>query len=292
MKQQEAQNYWASVAAIRNAVKKRELNQSFITPDFQDTRDEPRRPFQAEKLFERGTPSVKVLEELSDGTWPEDFLLKFGTTSAGGCGSSQFGFHAEPRKLYMLIAVVLAVGRHVPITGIEYLVDARNGLRREAREQASRVEEFPEQVITTGQSLVIPLRLELRYNFDEGPVSTILDGAGARRIHQRIIGINKNVFQARDNGRRWMEKSKSSFKPPEGFDITRSYVSGPSRNITGVQVGGRMFPAKSAPRIAVVSVGEFDGGSCPFLLIKEDDGEWSYHGRVLVAADESSKSRK
>ena len=281
----EAAAYWDDAQAVQAASVDRSLSRDYATP--------PERKVEGrgEQSFKVGHLGLRAIQAVADGPWPLDYLLRVGRLRVEGCGANTFGFYAYPRKLFVLVGIVTAIGPSISIDGIEYKVDLRTELRKDVNETIVASERFPEQTLQRGQSLIIPLRMELRYDFDDEPVARVRDNQVSRAQYLDIAQLKDARFSSFVKGKRWISKFKSSFRPAEFSEVTRSYIAGEARSLSAVMLMGSRYAVKSAPRTAVVAIGQFDGGSCPFLSIKAEDGDWSVNGRVLIGANQPEKLR-
>ncbi|GGH27638.1 hypothetical protein GCM10007036_36300 [Alsobacter metallidurans] len=280
----ELENYWQKVNEVKRAILSKSLKEDFtVTEKHYGLFDQT--------AMVSGNKTVEAVKALADGgSWPADYLFKYGSFSLDGCGKNIFGFVAVPRKLFVLVAIVKAERASVSIDGVDYLADKGGGLRTQINETESVRDRFPEQTISKDRSLIIPLRLDLRYDLDEEPISRIIENKLSIAQQRAITKIPNSVFSAVIGGRT-IAKSKDSFGQPQFMQVNRAYTSGEARSLQSIVVDGTSYPVKPAPRTALVSVGELDGGSCPFLMVKESDGDWSLQGRVLVGANQRSLAR-
>jgi hypothetical protein len=148
-----------------------------------------------------------------------------------------------------------------------------------------------------GESLLIPLRIELRYDKNIGPISAVLANSDSTQTHKSILGAPVSKFVFFDNfGRdskelKPIEKLRSEFRSPAFRNVTQTYYYGKSSSLKAVSINGKSYNTRPAPASALVMNGFFEEGSCPFLLFRLSDGELSSNGRILVGADAPSLAR-
>jgi hypothetical protein len=118
-----------------------------------------------------------------------DFLLAFGDASIGGCGEGaeydyNFGFYAEPRKLYTLVAILEPKEKEIQIKRMGYIADPDEQLRK--LREPTQPQDSPPGVIPVkkGEMAVISLRIELRYDLDE--FEPLMDANAAKGVYEKI----------------------------------------------------------------------------------------------------------
>src|SRR5215470_2153831 len=111
-------------------------------------------------------PSAEAIRYFTSKAWPDDFLIAAGGFSVLGCGSDMFGFYAVPRKLFALLAVIEPKGSTLTIDGAGFLTDGNDALRLPPADLKNEEMRFSAITVRRGESLVIPLQIELRYDGD------------------------------------------------------------------------------------------------------------------------------
>ena len=130
-----------------------------------------------------------------------------------------------------------------------------------------------------------------------------MDGEAAGKLYSKIVSLPNASFQFRGKdvsnetndtppAHTIFTKSKAAFRPPETAKITQSYVFGPSYDLKDIVLKGKAIAVRSAPASALVFVGETGIGSCPFLFVDDDQNSYVKVGRMLVGANDESRSRE
>jgi hypothetical protein len=187
--------------------------------------------------------AVGAMLHLSQKSWPDDFLLAFSKIYAGGesgCeGPYSVEFYALPRKIFTLAAIIEAVKDAVEVQGMAFDVDRTEGLHT-LKDSGGKREKAPmgAVVLKKGETLVIPLRIELRYNPDEYPVKALSGAGEATQLREKISELPVDLFRFR--GYEWNEKGgrartlfakrKEDFRKPESSSLVPTYVFGRPMN--------------------------------------------------------------
>ncbi|MEM7289151.1 MAG: hypothetical protein AAF412_02065, partial [Pseudomonadota bacterium] len=231
--------------------------------------------------------SYEAMRYFGSQNWPDDFLVKFGQYATNDCaGVAGLGISVLPRKLFTLVAVVEATGKRLKLGGFGYNVDRAQGLRTNLNPNEQATEEFEFPAMNRGDTVVVPLRVELRYDLDGNFLSLVRANRKATRYRRMIQSLQRPI-QVGDST---VIKPLESFREPQFSNIERTYYFGEVRDLTQVLIAGNAYEVRKTPRFAVLSIAGFDGASCPFLEFVEEDGEPSLYGRVLVGASNQSKS--
>ncbi|MGH6844016.1 MAG: hypothetical protein ACRECU_04705 [Methylocella sp.] len=291
-------NYWDSMAELENIVSKKGLRLSSNLGQNDNLKS---------SMFRN--KSIDAMLYFGQKSWPDDFLLAFGNASIGQCGEGEeysynFGFDAQPRQLFTLVAVIEPKYKDLQIEHIGYSADLDEQLRL-LRTGATAQDSPPGVVaIKKGEMAVIPLRIELRYDLDdhESNFKPLLDVNSAESLYKRITNTTLAAiqFRAKDDlnssGKKGplrtiFSKSIASFKPPETRKINRTYIFGPAYNLKTITIKGRDILVRGAPAAAIALLGTAQLGSCPFLYVSDGAGEPSRVGRVLIGASKKELAR-
>jgi hypothetical protein len=245
-----------------------------------------------------GNLAIDALQYFGMHNWPDDFLMAFGHLSVGCFGpdnASAFQFFAQPRQLYTLVAVVESKARTLDIEGITFFVDRDSHLRTPKR--GSATVENPPGVISLkrGQSVIIPLRVELRYDLSESPMRSITESGeqAALKIYSAIASSPTTLLRQRytplESGSNQpvtlFEKVKTEFRKPQLRKVTESYVFGSSYDIRDLRIRAKSVSVRPAPANALSWGGNtIPGASCPFLFVDDDRGEPALLGRILIGS--------
>ena len=290
----ELENYWPAMENLERAMDAREFRPSEVISNEVGGTD-----FRVAAVQNRAIDAMLYFGEKS---WPDDFLMSFGNAVSDQCGDGySFGYFAPPRSLYTLVAVVEAKNNNIEVQQIRYLVDDETGLRK--LRKGTRDDQSPVGVVNLkqGESLLIPLRIELRYDMEVWPMSALNLQPAAEDVRQKILEAPMSVlrFQGKDDpgdnkalARVVFEKLRSEFRPPESRDVTQAYVFGPSYAIANFDINGKTVVVRQAPSNAIAYLGDTGTGSCPFLYVDSTSGDWRKLGRILVAATNAAAPRE
>ena len=217
------------------------------------------------------------------------------------CGANgSFGFYVVPRLVFVLLAVVEPKGSAINIDGASFVIDDDSALRPAPGRGRLEDMRFSPITIKRGESFVIPLHIELRYDTDQFPFTAIKDNGTSSQFYASISGLPVTQFSVAldvpgDNNtmiKIKITKDKSAFNPPTSSIISGKYFFGKSRELTGIFIDGKKIETRPTPRVAVVMNGRFEEGSCPFLYFKDGDDNLSMVGRVLIGADGVERERE
>lgn len=238
-------------------------------------------------------PAMKAIRHFTRENWPEDFLLRTGAYELIACGGPQgLQFLVRPRELFLLVAVVEVTRGSLAVDVLELAVDRRRVLRADsdARERVRAELAFPR--MERGESFVLPLRIELRYDLDEWPLNLVADYGLAEANWDDLLALVRargvRAIEG-EGGQRDFDFPKvrmplSVFAAPEATAITRTYIFGPSWELRAIGAGDRELPVRKLPASAWMTVAGYGVGSCPWLVTRAADGAAVEHGRVLVGA--------
>jgi hypothetical protein len=289
----EVENYWAEMDAVEKAILQGSIEEMFFVNSELST--EQVQTFKHAALLTSSIEAVQYFTSKSK-TWPSDFLIKVGSMfPEEDCGgNTNFGVYAVPRKLFALLAVVEPKGSSVAVGGASFVSDGKEELRVPTESGQAEDVNFSPITLKRGESLVIPLQVELRYDADEFPISAIQSNPVAGQFHAAIAKAPMSAFSwppvAQPPGQKGAPKAvriikeKQEFKPPAFQAVERKYVFGRSYDLTALQIGGKRVETRKTPRVAVVMNARFEEGSCPFLYFRDPEGQISLFGRVLIGA--------
>src|SRR5262249_16542987 len=117
LKRSEISNYKTELAALQKLLTIQQIRREDVTNDV--VNEDIRSP-----LLQNRTP--EALAYLGSESWPDDFLLAFGSAITNGCAGTRIGFYAIPRRLYTLIAVIEAKSGSVELQGMTFNVDPQD----------------------------------------------------------------------------------------------------------------------------------------------------------------------
>jgi hypothetical protein len=277
-------DYWERVERLEESIKRGEVLIWDVSPPLGDTGQGLEIP----SLTNSG--AYGLIKHIGRENWPKDYLLIRGRYRVGTCGGdSLFGYIAEPRKIFVLFAVVEPRADSLQIEGLTIKQDNQTFLRVETVENDQQVVEFSGVPVKRGDSLLIPLRIELRYDLDE-----IIEGANDVTEAASSSDYSDVLIRSCTAGGDCKVRSRkliADLPPHLPIDVARKYIYGPSQSLTHIKVNDEWFALKETPRSALVTWMGYDGASCPFLYFTMDDGVERFHGRALVGASSPGASR-
>jgi hypothetical protein len=291
----EVEEYSANMRKLEGAIRRKELRESLVI-NYKFGTDSPPSLKEVQLSHNR---SLEATAYFGKQNWPQDLLLGIGNVEYTECADrTYFGFYALPRRLFGLFAIIEPRFENLEIEGGSFRVDPREELRpldQQTRSfQDDRVESSGFGVIPLErrETLIVPLRIELRYDASISPISDIRESEGASQWHRDIMNARASRFRYKWAGAT-IEKLKSSFRKPEARGVTPTYLFGPSYEIAEITVAGKSLAVRSTPAVAAwFTEGGISGGSCPFLFVNDGGDEPSIIGRVLVGADNPALSRR
>ncbi len=284
----EYDSYWDRIAAIEGA----KIEEIYITSQML------RGGFKETAI---GNLTYDAIGYFTQHNWPEDFALIFGDFNYRGCGDTTFGFYVRPRELFVQFAVIEARARNLDIAGLTFDVDNSEQLRRNAAPGEELKLPIGQVSLKRGESLLVPLRIELRYSADR--ISELQENkAAATRVLQLIRNFPddplKMIEERYEEGattpkrRLLMSKLKSSFRAPEILQIAPRYIFGRSLALKRVWISDKEYEVRQAPALAVVSLAVGEEGSCPYVYFRALDGVLSVKGRALIGASAPERRRR
>ena len=232
--------------------------------------------------------------------WPHDFILRYINQSVSdGCAAMapEVRVSAIPRQLFVKFAVVQAKHSGFEIKGYNYILNQRRDLRISDKYNPRHSKQFTlgEVGRERGQSLLIPIGIELRYPLGEFPFRFVRENFESNRLHRIIAESDVQSFhfpQYDSFFEPMLAKRKRAFRKPVHTQLTQTYRYGPAIQIEAITVGSETMKVRPAPAVASLLNGHFEEGSCPFLYFELADGSLVKHGRILVGASGSEKARE
>jgi hypothetical protein len=246
-------------------------------------------------------PGVAAIRYFTGKNWPRDFVVALGNFRVGvGCGESHnFGFYLLPRRVFVLLAVIEPRGGAINIDGASFITDDDVTLRAERALGRAEETRFSPITIKRGESLVIPLHIELRYDTNVFPFTAIKRNALSTQLHRAVSSAPVKQFNSTfayetsdAKTKLRIGKDKSAFRPPDFDTVAEKYFFGKSRDLVAIFIDGKKVETRPTPRVAVVMNGKFEEGSCPFLYFRTAEGQLAMIGRVLVGANGPARERE
>ncbi len=292
------EDYWNNMEELEKLVNSHQFRQEEVINHALSSDD-----FRLNSVQNR---ALEAMQYFGERNWPDDFLLAFGSAYTQVCGEGyDIGFYALPRQLFTLVAVIEAKASAIEIQSMTFDVDQDEHLR------VAKIGDDVEKsapgaiILKKGETVIVPLRVELRYDLDQYPVNVVAhnNAKESADLYKRIMASPSNVlkFKSRDPQqdvskklpppRVVFEKLKTDFRQPQHRAITQSYVFGRSYSLKDITLKGKAIPVRPAPASALVFIGGTGAGSCPFLFVDDEVNEYVRIGRILVGAYKQELAR-
>ena len=283
-RRQDIENYWSNVLKAEKAIARKKIIPELVVNE------------RFASFVDRDVPNLKIKDGAIDAllyytkeNWPDDFLIVAGKYDFDGCNETgAFGFYAIPRKMQVLFAVIEPVTRDIEINSVNYGVDNQRKLRDKPSYDQERKEFFSGVMVRRGESIMIPLRIELKYNSEDYPVSAVMDIGGQGNNYFKAIRElpTKKIRLFKPEAKALLfDKMRSSFGPPQVASLQKTYIFGPALELKTAQIGGRNVEMTAPPASSLYTVLGNPGASCPFLYVSNNDGTERLIGRVLIGAN-------
>ncbi|CAN7647652.1 hypothetical protein ASC89_20695 [Devosia sp. Root413D1] len=249
------------------------------------------------------SPSYDLIDHVTSGYFPSDFLLAVGSTVSGdmegGCAGYVGGLnmYAVPRELKTIVAVISAVDDPVVLDGAFVKLDSQTSLRAETSFDAGRPVRTGQMILNAneGSTYVVPLGIEFQYQREE--LNSVQGGGPIP--HEAALALSRKYRSTELEYRVCTGETCKTLSPKKLGDIplsspltpTPSYSYGEAVELVYINVDGKQVTTASAPDISLYTTWTFEEGSCPFVYFVMQDGSSKYHGRVLVGASSSDLVR-
>ena len=290
----EFNQYWFLVDRAADRIEAQGLQRERLLPDIYNQEFD-----YTVRAVRAGHPSYDALEYFARDGWPADYLLAVGNyTTLPKCGDhlGGFSYNAIPRQPFVLFAVVGTDGDQLSVEGLNFLVDGEKQLRRTVNAGQPQSIDFASQVLVSSEApLLIPLRVELRYDLDEMPFAGIVGRSDEPLEIYRLLLRHGPEFVSDDGeyaaGAGGFRKRVDELPRPSTMDITRRYFYGRALELSSVELQNDTIAVKSAPAAAVITTRYFSVGSCPFVSFLDRDGQLLFRERILVGASSAEQAR-
>ena len=234
-------------------------------------------------------PELVAMQYFARAGWPDDFLVASG---GAGCGMGSFGLSVSPRRLHVQVAVIEnGQGKGtLPISALTADEITTDKLRLAGDDTAwTRTRyEFPVPGLSEGETVIVPLQLELR-----PPEEAILDKdaiEGSKTQYLTIQKYGKSVLVQREDKQVIYKKRKEAFKD-SSFPNEVAYTYGPRAKLVSAQALGRDIALRQFDPAKVWARFGSEEGSCPSIYVKSIDGSLQPYGRILAGARGAMKVR-
>jgi pimeloyl-ACP methyl ester carboxylesterase len=226
-------------------------------------------------------PELAAMQYFARAGWPDDFLLVSG---GPGCGVN-FEFSVSPRQLHVQVAVIEnGQGKGtLPISALTADEMVTDKLRLAGHDTGwSRTKyEFPVPGLSEGETVIVPLQLEIR-----PPGGAIVDNdaiEGSKAQYLAIQKYGKSVLVYREKKQVIYKKRKEAFKA-SSFPDEVPYTYGPRVKLVSAQALGRDIALRQFDPAKVWARFGNQEGTCPFISVKSVDGSLQSYGRILTGA--------
>jgi pimeloyl-ACP methyl ester carboxylesterase len=282
----DAKGYSASLVKLRDwLAKERSRLGPKITEDFFSPAD-----LAPKKNAAPGLPAELVaMQYFARAGWPDDFLVASG---GAACGEGSFGLSIWTRELYVQVAVIEnGQGKGtLPVSALTADEIITDGLRVAGDDSGwTRTKyQFPVPGLSEGETVIVPLQLELR-----APDATIPDKDAVEGSKAQYLGIQKyakSVLVQRQDNQVIYKKRKEAFKA-SSFPTGTPYTYGPRVKLVSAQALGRDIALRQFDPAKVWARFGSEEGSCPSIYVKSIDGSLQSHGRILTGARGAMKVR-
>jgi pimeloyl-ACP methyl ester carboxylesterase len=231
---------------------------------------------------------LAAMEYFARAGWPENFLVASG---GAGCGD-MFGIAVLPRELYVQVAIVengLSKGT-LPISSLaaEEIVTVALRLPSKDADWNHTTYELPVPGLSEGQSVIVPLQMELRF-----AETTVLEKDAvedAQKQYQDIQKYPKPVLSMRQDNRTIFKKRKEAFKAPRS-PTGEHYAYGPRARLISARALGRDIALRQFDPAKVWAHFGSEEGSCPSVYVEAADYSRQSYGRILAGARGVDKAR-
>jgi pimeloyl-ACP methyl ester carboxylesterase len=231
---------------------------------------------------------LSAMEYFARSGWPENFLVASG---GAGCGDT-FGISMMPRELYVQVAIVengLTKGT-MPISALtadEIVTDALRLPSKDADWNRTTYE-LPVPGLSEGQSIIVPLQMELRFLETTVLEKDAMDDA--EKQYQGIQKYPKPVLSMRQDNHTIYKKRKEAFKAPRS-PAGEPYAYGPRAKLISARALGRDLALRQFDPAKVWAHFGSEEGSCPSIHVEASDNSRQSYGRILGGARGVEKVR-
>ncbi|AEV36475.1 hypothetical protein PSE_1965 [Pseudovibrio sp. FO-BEG1] len=290
---QEFDAYWSTVSRLANIYLQESRYNRLIKENYRYN------SVIAIEDFDSINESFNAISYFTSLSWPDDFLIKKlsldlypDTDEPCFSGASGLIIMAVPRKVFVLVASIEAMGPSLKIKGVEYIADSHAGLRNNLAYNEKRQEEINIPALKRNETLIIPLRIELRYDLD----TPFLEDPKFKKslqkpllVQEQVNGFPSDIIFEAENSAFNVIKAPEAYRPPGRTPVTQTYYFKEALKLNQLQVAETYYPVRETPKHALFTEAGFDAGSCPFVYFTNAHGKKVLHGRILRNATDESK---
>ena len=232
-----------------------------------------------------------LINYLTQGHWPDDFLIVTGTVGTGECSDYGLGLSLHVRQLILDVAFIQNVSDSpVSIDGLLGTEGASTQLRPVTRGATAIKGErvaLTEGQIQPGEIIAVPLAIS--FVIEDSLKEMFGDQRDAEKTFKQIRADKAGtVFQTRP-GEPTIRKHRESFGPPK-IPKPATYAFGPELRLTGLVMDGKSIIFDQASRNFMRLTSYEEGASCPYLYAWDDGHKtWVRHGKIIHAANSKDK---
>jgi pimeloyl-ACP methyl ester carboxylesterase len=236
-------------------------------------------------------PELAAADYFARAGWPEHYLIGSGGEGCG-VGGGGLAFQVQVRELHVQVAIIengLGKGT-LPISALSADEIVTDALRPADSDVAwTRTSyEIPVPSLSEGQSIVVPLQMELRYYDGAIPAKEAM--ADAQAQYQGIQKYSKAVLLKQVDKRTIFKKRKEAFQAPL-LPVDEKFTYGPRAKIISARALGRDIALRQFDPAKVWAHFGSEEGSCPWLYVEGSDSSRQSYGRILGGASSAEKMR-
>jgi len=242
----------------------------------------------AKNLRQEVPISIEAVQYFTRDGWPEKFLIATSNEESSCPTAGPFTLVLVPRELFIQVAVIEAANEKgsMSIEGLRGGEIASNRLRLPDQDGDWKPLElgFPQRNLAPGESLVVPLRLELRSQ--QGRPLWEADWEQANSFFQQVQNYKRKLITFRNDGKIFCKKRKTAFKPPIKPEMEYAYSYGPRIRLESILLNGREIKLRQFDSTNVWTRFGFAEGSCPILYVHDTKGDSDpvSYGKLLRGA--------
>ena len=244
-------------------------------------------PEQAAATYKDELRYFKLIEHLTQGKWPADFLIVTGNYS--DCGGS-IEFNLPNRHLILDVAFIQNVSNSpMQIGALLGTETASTGLRPTS---LGTLPDKPQSILLSDRQIqpreTIAVPLAITFVMDEALADEFSNQGDAEKTFKRIQSARSGtVFKAPTDPP--IRKTRESFDRPTA-PKPATYAFGPELRVSGLVVDGRQIVFDQASRNFLKLTSSAEEGSCPYLYAWDDKRDaWVRHGKVIHEASSKDK---
>jgi hypothetical protein len=237
---------------------------------------------------------IEAMQYFTRDGWPEKFLIALSNEDAACPTAGAFTVILVPRELFVQVAVIEAANGKdsLSIASLKGGEIDSTRLRLPDQDGDWKALElgFPPRNLAPGESLVVPLRLELRTQRDR---LFWADWEEAKSFYQEVQNYKGKVITFRNEGRILCKKKKTAFKPPTKPEVEYAYAYGPRIRLESVLLNGHEIKLRQFDPTNVWTHFGFTEGSCPILYVHDskDGSDPVSYGKILQGAAGKRRER-